>query len=124
MQQTREQLVSHEELTAASGEKLAAEKEEAMDEAYTQVGTEIQTATDATLDVRFVSVFDRRSAAQDSQSSAAVVMGVSVSLAVRLHWPQRAEAPVYMLPGTPPNASRFEWSQQEPNRLRLTLAAG
>jgi hypothetical protein len=95
-----------------------------MDEAYTQVGMEIQTATDATLDVRLVSVFDRPIAALDSPSSAAAVMGASVSPAVRLHWPQQAEAPVDMHPGTPPCASRFEWSQQEPNRLCLIPAAG
>jgi hypothetical protein len=116
-------LVSHEELAAASGEKLAAEKEEAMDEAYTQVGADIQTATDATLDVRLVSVLDRPSAALDSPSSAAVVMGASVSSAVRFHW-QQAEAPAYKSPRTSPSASRFEWSQQGPNRLRLKPAFG
>jgi hypothetical protein len=81
VQQTREQLVPNEELAAASGEKLAAETEEAMNEAYIQVGTDIQTATDATLDVRLVSVLDRPSAALDSPSSAGA--GASVSLAVR-----------------------------------------
>jgi len=82
--------VPYEKLAAASGEKLVAEKEEAMDEAYTQVGTDIQTATDATLDVRLVSVLDRPSAALDSPSSAAAVAGASVSPAVRFHWPQQA----------------------------------
>ena len=119
MRQTREQLVSHEELAAASGEKLVAEKE-TKDEAYTQVGTDIPTATDVTLDVRLVSVLDRPSAALDSPSSAAAVAGASVSPAVRFRWPQRAVAPAYM----PPSASRFEWLQLEPNRLRLIRAVG
>jgi hypothetical protein len=76
-------LVPHEELAAASAARLAAETEEAMNEAYIQVGTDIQTATDATLDVRLVSVLDRPSAALDSPSSAVAVAGASVSLAVR-----------------------------------------
>jgi hypothetical protein len=114
----REQLVPYAELAVASGEKLVAEKEEAMDEAYTLAGTDIQTATAVTLDVHLVSVLDRPGAALDSPSSA--VAGASVSPAVRFRWQQQAEAPAY----TPPSASRFEWSQQEPNRLRLIRAVG
>jgi hypothetical protein len=69
----REQLVWYEELAAASAEKLAAEKEEAMDEAYTRVGTDVTRAAG------LVSVLDSPS------SAAAAVMGASVSLAVRFH---------------------------------------
>jgi hypothetical protein len=73
-------LVPYEELAAASAEKPEAEKEEAMGEAYTQVGTVAMRG------VRLVSVLDRPSAALDSPGSAgAAEMGASVSLAVRFH---------------------------------------
>jgi hypothetical protein len=72
----REQLVPHEELAAASAEKLAAEKqEEAMNEAYRRVGT------DVTRDVRLVAVLDIPSAA----AAMVVVPRASVWLAVRFH---------------------------------------
>jgi hypothetical protein len=75
----REQLVWYEELAAALAEKLAAEKEEAMDEAYTRVGM------DVTRGAGLVSVLDNPSSALDNPSSAAaVVAGASVSLAVLL----------------------------------------
>jgi hypothetical protein len=117
-------VVPYEELAAASGAKLAAETEEAMNEVCIQVGTDIQTATDATQDVRLVSVLDRPSAALDSLSSAAAGASASVSPAVRFRWPQQAGAPAYRSPRTPPSASRFEWSQREPSRLRLIPAVG
>jgi hypothetical protein len=68
----REQLVWYEELAAALAEKLAAEKEEAMDEAYTRVGM------DVTRGAGLVSVLDNPS------SAAAVGAGASVLLAVLL----------------------------------------
>jgi hypothetical protein len=71
VKQQREQLVSDEELAAASAEKPVAEKEEAMDEAHTRVGTHV------TRDVRPAS-------APDSPSSVAVA-GASVSPAVAFH---------------------------------------
>ena len=64
-------MVSYAELAAASAEKLAAEKEEAMDEAYRQVGTHVRR------DVRLVSVLENPSPA------AAAVMGASASLAAQ-----------------------------------------
>ena len=103
----QEQLVPYEELAAALAARLAAEKEEAMTEVYTQVGT------DATRGVRLVSVLESLS------SAAAVVAGASVWLAVRFQWPQQAGAPAY----TAPSASRFEWSQREPHQLHLIPAA-
>ena len=116
----REQLVPHGEPAAASAELLAAEKEEAMSEGRMRVGT------DVTRGVRLVSVFDSPSAA------AVVVRPASVSPVVRFHWPQQAGLPAYMPQRTPPSASRFELSrqepyrlsQQEPHRLRLVSAAG
>jgi hypothetical protein len=78
-----------------------------MNEAYTQVGT------DATRGVRLVSVLDIPSSAWVAAT------GASVSLAVRFHWTQQAGLSAC----TPPSASRFELSQQEPNRLRLIPAA-
>jgi hypothetical protein len=78
VKQQREHPVPYEELAGALAEKLAAEKEEAMTEAYTQVGTGV------TRDVRLVPVPDRPSAAPDSPSSAAVAAtGASVSPAVQ-----------------------------------------
>jgi hypothetical protein len=62
----------YEELAAASAERLAAEKEEAMDEAYTLVGRHV------TRGVRLVS-------ALDNPDSAAAVADASVSPAVRFH---------------------------------------
>lgn len=108
----------YEELAAASAARLTAEKEEAMNEAYTQVGTAV------TRGVHLVSVLDRPSAALDSPSSASAVAGASVSPAVRFRWQQQAEAPAYRSPRTPSIASRYEWSQREPNRLRLIRAVG
>ena len=93
-------MVLYEGPAAASGEKQAAEKEEAINEAYTQVGT------DAPRGVRLVSVLEIPS------SAGAAGAGASVSLAVRFHWPQQAGLSTY----TPRSASRFELSQQEPNR--------
>jgi hypothetical protein len=106
VKQTREQLALNAEPAAASAEMLAVEKEEAMGEAYTRVGM------DVTRGVRLVS-------ALDNPNSAAAVTGASVSVAVRFHRPQRAGLPTYT-----PSASHFEWSQQEPHRLRLIPAAG
>jgi hypothetical protein len=100
-------LVPYEELAAASGEKQAAEKEEAINEAYTQV------ETDATRGVRLVPVLDIPSSAE------AAGAGAFVSLAGPFHWPQQAGLPTC----TPRSASRFELSQLEPNRLRLIRAA-
>jgi hypothetical protein len=76
----REQLVLYEESAAASAEKLAAEKEEAMDEAaYMRVGTHV------TRGAGLVSALDSPSSAPDNPSSAAAaVVGASVSLAVLL----------------------------------------
>jgi hypothetical protein len=120
--------VPHEEPAAASAEKLAAEKE-AMSEAYTRV------ETDVTRGARLVSVFDNPSAAvfdSPSAAAAAVVRPASVLPVVRFHWPQQAGLPADTPPRTPPSASRFELSQQEPYRLsqqepyrlRLIPAAG
>jgi len=75
----REQLVWYEELAAALAEKLAAEKEKAMDEAYTGVGMDVTRAAG------LVSALDSPSSAPDNPSSAAAaVVGASVSLAVLL----------------------------------------
>lgn len=62
-------------------EKLAVEKVEAMDEAYTQVDTNV------TRGVRLVSVLDKLGAVLDNPRSEAVAAGASVSLAVRFDWP-------------------------------------
>jgi hypothetical protein len=64
--------VSYEELGAALAGRLAVEKEEATDEAYTRVGTRV------TQGVRLVS-------ALDNPDSAAAVVDASVSPAVRFH---------------------------------------
>src|SRR5260370_37362744 len=93
VRQQREQLVPYEELAAASAEKLAAEKEEAMDEAYTQVGTNV------TRGVRPVSVLGSRS------SAAEAVTGASVSLAGPFHWPPPARGPRPTAPRARPVAT-------------------
>ena len=80
-----------------------------MDEAYTQVGT------DVTRGARLAAVIDMPSAA----ATMMVVRGASVSPVVRPHWPQQAGLPTYTLP----SANRFELSQKELHPLRLTLAA-
>jgi hypothetical protein len=108
----REQLAPNEELAAAMDEKPAVEKVEAMDEMYTQVDTNV------TRGVRLVSVLDTLSAVLGSPRSGAAAAGASVSLAVRFHWLEQEEAPAYKRS----SASRFELSQQEPNRLRLIPA--
>jgi hypothetical protein len=109
----REQLAPNEELAAAMDEKLAVEKVEAMDEMYTQVDT------DVTRGVRLVSVLDTLSAVLGSpRSGAAAAAGASVSQAVQFHWLEQEEAPAYKRS----SGSRFELSQQEPNRLRLIPA--
>jgi hypothetical protein len=109
VKQPREQLGLNEELAGALAEKPAAEKEEAMSEAYTPVGT------DVTRGVRLVAVLDRPSAV-----AVMVVQRASVSSAVRFHWRQQAGELTCM----PPSASHFELSQQEPHRVRLIPAAG
>ena len=114
MRLQREQLVPNEELAATSAEKPAAQKEEARNEGYTQVGMGVMQG------VRLVSVLDRPSAALDCSRSAAAVAGASVSPAVRLLWPQQAVAPIY----TRPSANRCELSQREVSRVRLIPAAG
>jgi hypothetical protein len=72
VKQTWEQLALNAEPAAASAEMLAVEKEAAMDEAYTLVGTHVTRGV-------------RLAADLDSQSSAAAVTGASVSVAVRIH---------------------------------------
>jgi hypothetical protein len=70
-------LAPNEELAAAPAEKQAAEKEEAMNEGYTQVGMGV------TRGVRLVSVLDRPSAALGCPRSAAAVAGASALPAVQ-----------------------------------------
>jgi hypothetical protein len=110
----RGQFVPYEELVAAWDETPAAEKQEARNEGYTQVGMGV------TRGVRLASVLDRPSVALDYPRSVAAVAGASVSPAVRCQRPQQGVAPIY----TPLSANRCELSQQEPNRLRLIPAAG
>jgi hypothetical protein len=72
VKQETKRLVTCEELAvAAPAEKLAVEKEEAMDEAYMRVGMHV------TRGVRLASVVDN--------PDSAAVAGASVSLAVRRH---------------------------------------
>jgi hypothetical protein len=77
----REQLAPNEESAAALAEKPAVAKMEAMDGVYTQVDT------DVTRGVRLVSVLDTLSAVPENPRPEAAVVGASVSLAVRFHWP-------------------------------------
>jgi hypothetical protein len=106
--------VPYEELAATWAETPATEKEEARNEAYTQVGT------GATRGAHLVSVLDRTRVAMDFPRSAPAVAGASVSPAVRCQRPQQGVAPIY----TPPSANHCELSQQELNPLRLIPAAG